>query len=115
SLGKILEEFELLFRSHTDAGIADAESDPVLVPCLTFHIHCDRSVIREFARIAEKVEQDWPDFRDIGLHGTDVIGQIHDNPGGVLLAYGLQSRNDFFDYRLKIEGLEVDSYLSSFH
>src|SRR4051812_28904704 len=69
-----LKEAHDLVGSEADAGVGDAEDDPVVaVHEVTFRFDLDVAVVRELRRVRDEIEQSLPHFAQIGSHDADVL------------------------------------------
>src|SRR5499427_10514028 len=71
-LCKVLEQIKLLLRGNADTCICNRESNAFLTvrgPAL--HLELNISVIRKLACIAEQIEKNLPNLRDVGMHASD--------------------------------------------
>src|SRR5262249_44222540 len=76
-LHEILEKHLLLVGRHTDAGVGNLEYDPILIFSLARYVQSDGSVICELAGVAQEVEQDLANLRDIRMHRPEVFGYMN--------------------------------------
>src|SRR6185369_626737 len=115
SLCKFLEQVELLLGSNSDSRVGDRKSNAILTMRRTpLHLEIYISMVRKLAGIAEQVEKNLSDFRDIGMHASNIGRKFDPEPVCVLFRGRLQCRDDFLDHRLEIESFEVKSHFAGF-
>src|SRR5260370_15903085 len=76
-LGKLVKQVFLLFRRDSNSRVAHAESDPIVaLDLVLIDIHGDDSAIGKLAGVAQQIEQNLSDFRDVRAHRTDLVGHV---------------------------------------
>ena len=102
-----------LLRGHADAGVGDAEDDPV-APAVVSRpgLETDLAVLGELGGVGEQVEQHLAHARHVRVHAVDVRRAVHLQDVLVLLDEGMDGGLDVVHQVAHVEGLEVQLHLA---
>src|SRR5262249_3217149 len=84
-LSKLGEQLALLLRRHADAGVADRKLDPAAAVYHPSRRELDLALLREFAGIAQQIEQALPQPHGIDSARAEVLLRLDNQPVLVLL------------------------------
>src|SRR5262249_51581336 len=92
-LAELLEQLDLLLRSHANAGISNGKFDPVASVCHPARPQRDLALLGELKGIAQQVEQYLPQPHRVDGEGAEVLLRF-DQQAVLVLLGELASRAD---------------------
>ena len=115
SLRERLKEPHDLVGGEADAGVRDAEDDPVVaVHQVAFRFDLDVAVVRELRGVRDEIEQSLPHFAQVGAHDADV-GRADDlQRVAVLRDLDFDRRRHLVDQLRNHERFEMKLHLAGF-